>query len=154
MTLRKTGVRDEQPQREDSMIKRTSMTKGSWSFAIAVLLGLTLVPSAFAQDAVKSDIPFAFHVGAKTLPAGPYEFKIDLAARTVSVIGAKGSSAAEMFETTLAPAQHSSEAHSHIVFDKVGTTYTLSELWQPGMDGILVYATKGKHEHEVIHIKK
>lgn len=41
---------------------------------------------------------------------------------------------------------------AHVVFDKVGTTYALSELWAQGVEGILLQATEGKHEHEVLHV--
>jgi hypothetical protein len=57
----------------------------------------------------------------------------------------------ELIIASLAARPHANEENdSHLVFDKVGTTYTLSELWEPGYDGILVDMTKGKHEHHVI----
>ena len=136
------------------MTKKITVTKSSWVVAIAAVFVLAMIPSASAQgDLIKTNIPFAFHVGAKTLPAGPYEFRLDFEVGSLSLVGPKGSDAIA-FVTELAPAQHSSETDSHIIFDKVGTNYTLSEVWESGMDGVLVYATKGKHEHEVIHAKK
>ena len=62
--------------------------------------------------------------------------------------------ASEIILTTLAAPSHSTTDHAHIVFDRVGDAYTLSELWLPGSDGLLVHVTKGKHEHQIVHLKK
>ena len=124
------------------------------SLASAALFTLLFaVSTAFGVDFVKSDIPFSFHVGAKTLPAGAYEFRIDRDTEMVTVLGPKGSDAIA-FVTTLGPTPHSNATDNRVVFDKVGDNYTLSEVWDPGNDGVLVHATKGKHEHQVIHSKK
>ncbi len=124
---------------------------------LAVLVAtaaLAAAPSVFAADILKVDVPFPFQVEGKTLPAGAYEFKIDISADTVEV-SAPGTGAVALVITRLAAPPHpGSNEHAHIVFDKVGTTYTLSELWEPGTDGFLVHATKGKHEHHVIHVTK
>ena len=104
---------------------------------------------------MKTDITFPFQVGKKTLPAGNYEFRISYRDEVVNVVNiANGDGAITTFLTYLAPPPHSSATDAHLVFDKVGNTYTLSELWEPGQDGVLVYATKGKHEHHILHIKK
>jgi hypothetical protein len=55
------------------------------------------------------------------------------------------------FITILARQEHSTATDSHVVFDKVGDKYSLSEIWGVHQEGVLVLATKGKHEHEVIH---
>ena len=49
------------------------------SLLVPAVLAFTsfLGPSAFAADNATGNIPFPFHVGAKTLPAGRYEFRID-----------------------------------------------------------------------------
>lgn len=39
----------------------------------------------------------------------------------------------------------------HIVFDKIGERYFLSEVWLPGADGYLLHATNEKHTHQ--HVK-
>jgi hypothetical protein len=41
-----------------------------------------------------------------------------------------------------------------LVFDQVGNTYFLSEVWMPEYDGFLVRATKGAHQHNVIKGQK
>ncbi len=138
------------------MTSKLTKVFGAPSLGIAVLLSMFTIPCAFGAALMKADVPFAFQVGSKTLPAGEYEFQIDRQGDRVTVLGStkvKGSIALESIITSLAPTAHSDSTHAHIVFDKVGNTYTLSELWQPGEDGILVHTTKGKHEHHVLHLK-
>ena len=55
--------------------------------------------------------------------------------------------------TRLSGEIHTTPQDAHLVFDKVGDTYLLSELWIPGKDGYLPQITKGAHEHIVLNIK-
>ncbi len=55
--------------------------------------------------------------------------------------------------TRLSGEIHTTPQDAHLVFDKVGDTYLLSELWIPGEDGYLLQITKGAHEHIVLNIK-
>jgi hypothetical protein len=135
------------------MTKEITTTLGAASLGIAFLLTLVTIPCAFGAG-VTANVPFPFQVESKTLPAGDYQFDIDLASRIVNIHGPKGSSVIVAFITTLATAPHTNATDTHIVFDKVGDTYALSELWEAGVDGVLVYATKGPHEHHVLHVKK
>ncbi len=61
-----------------------------------------------------------------------------------------------MFLTTITrlAAPEVSLVDAHLVFDKVGDTYYLSEVWMPGEDGFLLYAAKGKHTHTLIKFHK
>lgn len=118
--------------------------------ALTVLLS---APSAFGQDTAKSNIPFAFQVSTKTLPAGEYTFTIDRFNGVVKVNGDK-TGAEEMIITAIIGRPYTGDPNeSHIVFDKSGNQYILSEIWVPGEDGVLVHATKGPHTHHVIHAK-
>jgi hypothetical protein len=108
-----------------------------------------------ADTLVKGNIPFEFHAGSKVLPAGQYEFTSDDSRRTVTLHGAPaGSSAVVLVLTRLAAGIHTTPADSHIVFDKVGETYTLSEIWVAGMDGFLMNIVKTKHEHKIIDVPR
>jgi hypothetical protein len=123
--------------------------------ALVATAALVAAPSVFAAEHQwKAEIPFSFHVGAKAMPAGSYEFKIGVREDMVQVQGGSPRTAAEeIVITRLAANPHPGpNQHSHIVFDKVGGTYTLSELWSPDIDGFLVHTTKEKHEHHVIHV--
>jgi hypothetical protein len=123
----------------------TTAVRASSLLGIAALFALFMILYAFGANEVKADVPFPFHVGAKTLPAGEYEFRVDYETSMVTVASSsKGGSAMVSFFTRLAATPHPTATDLHVVFDKVGTTYTLSELWQPGADGVLVHA---KHEH-------
>ncbi len=124
--------------------------------ALVATAALAAAPSVFAADILKADVPFPFQVEGKTLPAGAYEFTIDMPSNQVQVHGGTPPvGAVALVVTHLAPPPHPGpQEHAHLVFDKVGTTYTLAELWQPGTDGLLVHVTKGPHEHHVIHVTK
>ena len=125
------------------------------ALGIAALLVLGVASLASAQDDVlEANVPFAFHVNDRTLPAGQYELRIDWADRRVTVIGGQHAPTMELFVTTLAASPHTTATDVRVVFDKVGTTYTLSELWAQGVDGVLLHATEGQHEHEVLHAHK
>jgi hypothetical protein len=124
--------------------------------AVVLTAGLAIAPNVFAAPELdmKANIPFSFEVGGRTLPPGMYEFSFDALADTVLVSGGvSGTSAMALVMTRLAAIPHpADEDHPHIVFDMVGDKYILSELWHPYDEGILVHATKGKHEHQIIHV--
>jgi hypothetical protein len=116
---------------------------------------LFVATSAFAQGIATAKIPFQFTVGSKVLPAGEYSFQVDNSNATVRVVSeSKGAVARVPFLTRLAGQLHTTPNDCHIVFDKVGDTCTLSEVWGWQGDGILLHATKGKHEHEVINVPR
>lgn len=120
---------------------------------IAALLALAAVTIAYGADAiVKAQIPFQFTANGRLLPAGTYEFRINYLNSVLMVCPeSKRTEIAVPFLTTLAAPAHSTATHADVVFDKVGERYTLSEIWAPGNDGVLVFATKGKHEHQIVH---
>lgn len=124
--------------------------------ALLALLTLATVPYASAQmEAVTAKVPFAFTAGGKTLAAGSYEFRVKPDDQLVEIQTKAGApKVLAMILTYVSPRPLSGEENdSHIVFDKVGNTYTLAEIWQPGFDGVVLAMTKGKHEHHVIRIK-
>jgi hypothetical protein len=115
---------------------------------------LAMVPATMAYaeaDVFNAQIPFGFTAQGKELPAGSYRFKVDFAKGMVRVESMTGKYEVVPFVTTLARPEHSTATDSHIVFDKVGDKYSLSEIWGVRQEGVLLLATKGKHEHEVIH---
>lgn len=139
------------------MLNKIASISGARALGLATLLAVFTVPAAFGADLVKADVPFAFQVGKKTLPAGKYDITInrnDEAVEVMSATKVKGAAALEPIVTTLAASSHSTATDAHLVFDKLGNTYTLSEVWLPDQDGVLVHTTKGKHEHHVVHVKR
>ena len=57
-----------------------------------------------------------------------------------------------MVLTRTAGAIHNTPADAHLVFDKVGEAYTLSEIWFPGTDGYMLNILKEQHEHRVVDV--
>ncbi len=121
------------------------------------LFTLLIAASAYAQaPLVLAKIPFAFTVEKKVLPAGQYEFtpNIERGVLRVLDVDKKGEAVLAPIITRLAAGMHTTPKDAHIVFDKVGDVYTLSEIWVPGEDGYLLHATKGKHEHHIVDVPK
>jgi hypothetical protein len=120
---------------------------------ILSILLLAVFASAQAPSIVKAKIPFAFSVEGKVLSAGEYEFTEDPKDRVISVRGSGGVALAPII-TRLAAGIHTTPQDSHIVFDKVGDSHILSEIWVPGEDGFMLHITKEKHAHRIIDTPK
>ena len=54
--------------------------------------------------------------------------------------------------TRLAAGIHTTKQDAHVVFDKVGDKYTLSEIWIPGIDGFVLNMIKETHEHKILNV--
>ena len=116
------------------------------TFAILTALSILLCGVATAQETLVSDVPFSFDAGGRTHPAGHYELQIDADKETAFLTSPKGVREALLVITRLA-APENPASKGRLVFDLVGKTHTLSEMWVPGEDGFLLYATKGTHTH-------
>ncbi len=123
---------------------------------LASLLTLLVMPLAYSQAIhLTVDIPFAFTAEGKLLPAGHYEFTPETNNQVVRVQGPrKGTAVMALVITRIAGDIHTTANDAHIVFDKVGDSYTLSEIWAPGNDGFLMHVTKEKHTHHVINVPR
>jgi len=116
-----------------------------------VLLGVVL---AYGQlPPLKAKIDFSFTAGGKVLPAGEYEIVIDTTANVVRVEGQGNAEAALPIITRTSGEMRANPREADLVFDVVGDTYVLSEVWSPAEDSYLVMATKAPHEHKVIRLK-
>lgn len=125
-------------------------TKIMLTVSLIALLGMM---SAYGQpSSIKAKIDFPFTVEGKVLPAGQYEFVRDDAAQVFRVQGEGKTSALVPILTRLAGEMHTTPQDGHLVFDVVGETYLLSEIWIPAHDGYLLLATKGPHGHKVINV--
>ena len=97
-------------------------------------------------DEVVANIPFKFVAAGKVQDAGAYGLRADVEQDAIELVPPKGSGSVMMVMTRLVgPEGRSPEGR--LVFDKVGDTYTLSEVWFPGTDGFLVHATKETQTH-------
>ena len=126
----------------------------SRSLVLISLLTLLAALCVYAQTStVRANIPFAFSAAGKQFPAGQYGFVPDIGSQMIRLTGADGKNVAVvMIQDRTAGAIHNTPADAHIVFDKVGEAYFLSELWVPGMDGFMLNTLKEQHEHRVVNV--
>lgn len=117
--------------------------------AVLVLAGT----AASAEDVVSVDVPFAFFVAGKEMPAGRYEIRTRgdektalLVENTTSGRGAVAPVLERLADTGF--------AESKVVFDNVEGKRYLSEVHVPAEDGFLVGIAKGKETHEVLTGRK
>jgi hypothetical protein len=116
----------------------------------ACLAGL----SVFAQlSEIKATIDFPFKVEGQMLPAGTYDFVRDPSAAAFRVTDGGKNSALALIQTRLSSEIHTTPGDAHLVFDKIGDTSVLSEVWISGQDGYVLAVTKGQHEHKVVNVK-
>jgi hypothetical protein len=120
------------------------------------LIAFLAVTSGYAQTTtmVTGKIAFPFTAGGKALPAGQYDFVRDGAGPTIRVVSAGKNMALVPIITRMSGAIHTTPNDSHIVFDKVGDKYALSEIWIPGQDGYMLSSTKGEHGHAVVDVPR
>jgi hypothetical protein len=102
---------------------------------------------------LRVEVPFAFTVGERELPAGRYDFSrepLNNAIKVTSVSGGPSSSC--LVKARVWSGIHTTPRDSHLVFDQEGDKYTFSELWIPGTDGFLLYIGKGERKYKVIAV--
>ncbi len=120
---------------------------------VVSLLALLGAMSVYGQPStIKAKVDFSFTVEGKVLPPGQYEFARDDTAQAFKVQGEGKNTAIAPFVTRLAADIHTTPQDAHLVFDVVGDTYYLSEIWIPGEDGYVLATTKGQHTHKVINV--
>ena len=125
--------------------------------ALVGFVTLLAVVCAYGQvaESLKATVPFQFTAEGKVYPAGEYKFLLDVKAPTTFTIQGPGNvGGVAMVITRLAAGIHTTPADAHLVFDKIGQTYDLSEIWLPGEDGFLVHSTKEKHEHRIVNVPR
>jgi hypothetical protein len=119
--------------------------------SLITLMSLTVISAQ--PKGIHVNIPFQFTAENKLFPAGHYDFAPELNNEAIRIINLdKGPSGIVLVLTRLGLGIHTTEKDDHVVFDKLGNNYTLSELWYRGADGFLVTATKGNHEHKMIDV--
>lgn len=120
--------------------------------AVACLLVLSVSASTYGQQSLRAKIPIAFTVSGKLLQPGEYTFVPSSDERSITVTSPDKSSALARVLTRLAAGIHTTRQDSHVVFDKIGDKFFLSEIWIAGQDGFSLLNTEEKHEHRIIDI--
>jgi len=125
-------------------------------YAIAGVLMLMMITTFAAAQVSRlsavADVPFAFIVGGKTLPAGTYRFSPSDTLTQMTVTNTIGKeSVMALIITRLSPRQAGEAA---VVFDVAGSDRYLAEIYLPGIDGFQVPCAPGDHTHVVVKAKK
>lgn len=99
--------------------------------AVAIVLAFGLA-GAQAQT-LKANVPFAFQIGSKVMPAGEYTFDIS----DMHALSARDNSKdSAMAQTYVAGYQNSDKETGKLVFRSNGSAMCLAELWSPDQQEI------------------
>ena len=124
------------------------MKRHTFMLMVTAVLLLAGCAGAQAQTATV-DIKSAFFVGGRTMPPGTYRIEQTGFGEVVLQGGATDSASVVMPVITVL-GRRDSDKVAELVFDKINGGLSLSEIWLPGRDGLLVLATKEAHEHQVL----
>ena len=122
----------------------------------ALLAGVLWVPASFSQsNAITAEIPFAFYVDKKVMPAGTYTVQAASMGSWVMRISNQTGKAA-FVATTVTP--NKGPSTGRMVFNRYGSTYFLSELhWPDNSVGHALRQTEQEREliasHERIPVE-
>jgi mono/diheme cytochrome c family protein len=98
---------------------------------------------------MKVDIPYPFTFGSKTLPGGTYTFSFAEDQYMLFVQSSTGQRMTELVMTRISgPGEFL--RNGSIVFDRTDGGRTISEIWIPGSDGLLLHATPKSDSREVL----
>jgi hypothetical protein len=100
---------------------------------------------------VEADVPFAFRVGERNLPAGNYSFVFNEQDNSVRVSGG-GTEVNLPVRTRLHGPTGSMDFEGTLVFDRKDDVRALAEVWIPREDGLQVGSLPGAHIHSMVHI--
>jgi hypothetical protein len=112
--------------------------------SLVVMSAMFNVASAYAQSFAKADVPFAFNVGQKQLPAGTYEVKVEgRASDTIMIRNMETGESA----LSVAAYENPRSTEGKLVFNHVGNEYFLSEVWrESGSQGKRIPISKRERE--------
>ena len=125
-------------------MKCNSISKSS-----LLLLSLLLtVAGAHAQTAARANVPFAFKVGTKQMPAGTYTLRNGAGSDVVMVRNVQTGASA----LALGQRESPSKKTDKLIFHRYGSEYFLTAiLGSKGSQGIVFHATKQEKELQVAH---
>jgi hypothetical protein len=110
---------------------------------------------SLAPQVVDMGFPFVVSTattGTKTMPAGKYD--IEQPTRDFLVFRSANGVRIEVPVITRLVKPSTPLVDALVVFDKLGDSYYISEVWIPGADGFLVGAMKEMHTHVVVKAAK
>ena len=106
------------------------MKKQALAVAVALAISIVAAGECFARPPVlHANIPFAFSVGDKWLPAGEYQIEtVTTGSGTLQLIR-RSSGGANVFLSTIALEAHNGNSKAELVFHRYGSEYFLSRIW-------------------------
>jgi hypothetical protein len=116
----------------------------STTLSLVVMSLMLNVAVVHAQSYAKANVPFAFNVGAKQLPAGTYKIAVVGAASNIIMIRN-----VETGESALSSAKYEApqSTESKLVFHRIGDQYFFSAVWrESGTAGRSVPTSKRERE--------
>jgi hypothetical protein len=133
------AARQERREKEDAMKKQIAV--------VAMLVAAIAAGQCYAQHlSLKADIPFAFQVGNRTMPAGEYGIQRALAENpSLQRIRRTDSGANAVAQTVLMYAKDG-KSEPALVFHKYGNSYFLSEIWTGEAQGRKLYQSDREKE--------
>jgi cytochrome c553 len=122
---------------------KDAMVRKLMTFLFVTIFSVGL---AFGQT-MRFEVPYAFSFGPKVLPAGTYTFAVH---NGFLVLGSDTgvSSHGNIITRLSGPAEFLRDGS--LVFDKGDSGLTLSEVWLPGIDGLLLHSIPKGHSRSVL----
>ena len=119
-------------------------------FAFAVLFAATALQAQSVPQRV--NVPFKFNLMDKSYEPAMYYFRYENSSNRLELLDRNRALLTQVnVITRLAPAPGAIKgSHVRLVFDQVGQDRFLSEVWMPGIDGLLVRATSEQHQHQAV----
>ena len=126
------------------------MTRKHFGALMTLIVACTLaVPMIHAQTIMRADVPFAFSVDGKYLPAGTYQIR-ELDSRATLISNQDGHFNVLGIYAYAGP---SKADENKLVFDKVGDHYFLRQIWTSARDqGLAVPESKLEKEMEASNL--
>ena len=105
---------------------QTKVTGILWTVVAATVVLLAGAPAAQAQDKVVATVPFSFMVGKVQLPAGDYTIAEEDGGNVVKIADDRNHNGS--FALTMNGSIDERNVQPELVFDKIGSTYFLSQI--------------------------
>ena len=123
-------------------MKRNSISHSS----LLVLSLLLTVTGAHAQSAARANVPFAFKVGTRQMPAGTYTIKSDIGSNVITVHNVQNGTSAMALGRRESPARTSDK----LIFHRYGSQYFLTAiLGGKGSEAMVFPTTSQEKELQV-----
>jgi hypothetical protein len=127
--------------------RENPMKKQALGMAVAFLVCMATASGCYAQrSSLVVNIPFAFHAGDKTLPAGEYRVESMPTGDGILHRIECTNCHALAIVPSLAVEPKSGPSEARLIFHRYGDSYFLSEIWTGQREGRQLFESKGEKE--------